>query len=183
MPPSQTQSIAAVLPYIHATEENDSSLRKYLSEVEHEIGLEEQLAQERAEHAKTRAALQQQTSTAQRIANERQIETALNNHPVIPEARNAVIKLLSLGQAGELEVDSKGKLRERAGVRGLEEVVGDYLKENPNFLLDKDGGSTRPPQLDRFNMSAKEKGQYIAKHGQDAYLKLPYSKPAPKPKK
>ena len=34
--------------------------------------------------------------------------------------------------------------------------------------------------LHRGGMSAKEKGLYIGEHGQDAYLRLPYSKPSTK---
>jgi hypothetical protein len=165
----------AVIATIHATEENDSSLRKYLSEVEHEIGLEEQLAQERAEHAKTRTALAYQTLAVQRVQNERQIESVLREYPAMtPAATRDVVNLLLHGDGGELEVDGKGKLRAKYDMRPLPDVVSDFLKANPKF---KDADSApAPPLLDKRTMTPKQIADYVEAHGQDAFHALPRSK-------
>jgi hypothetical protein len=162
-----------VLPFIHAEGDNIN-----FDKIEREVDLEFELKKERAEHERTRAALQAQTKASQQVVSERQIEIALQNHPeLIPEARDTVTKLLLLGEAGELELDSKGKLREKFGTRSLDELTQDYLKENPNFLGSGNAESARASSKpDRFRMTTKEKAAYISEHGQEKYLALPFSK-------
>jgi hypothetical protein len=167
----------AIVATIHATEENDSSLRKYLSEVEHEIGLEEQLALERAEHEKTRAALQEQTKASERITSERQIELALQAYPLSPKSAKTVVELVMKGDGGALELNAKAQLVEKFGPRRLPEFLQDYLKVNDHFLgTNEEGKKAGPPALDKRTMSAKAIADFIEKNGQAAFHALPSSK-------
>jgi hypothetical protein len=175
MSPSQNQSITAVLPFVNAAAEDSHEF----DQIQREVDLEYQLAQERQAHERTRIALAEQTNASQRIANERQIEIALQAHPLNPKAAKMVATLLLKGDGGELEQGKNGKLRDRHSLRSLDEVAADYLKENPHFSASHGQRQrTTGSALDRATMTTKQIADYIDQHGQEKYLALPYTKRA-----
>jgi hypothetical protein len=166
---------STILPFVHAEGDN---LNESFAQIEREVDAEFQLKQERAAHEKTRAALAAQTAASQHIANERQIERILQAHPNLTQKALAnVTALLLKGDAGELESDKNGKLREKFGTRSLDELTADYLRENPHFIGDGSAESaSAASKLDRAKMSTKQKADYISEHGQGKYLALPHGK-------
>jgi Tfp pilus assembly PilM family ATPase len=166
---------STILPFVHAEGDN---LHASFDQIEREIDLAFELKRERAEHEKTRAALAEQTTASQRIANEREIERSLRAHPNLnPKAAANVTKLILQGDAGELEQDKHGKLREKFGARNLDEVAADYLRLNPHFLGSGNADSAQgASQLDKRTMTAKQIADYVEAHGQDAFHALPRSK-------
>jgi hypothetical protein len=165
-----------ILPFIHA--EGDD-INASFDKIEREYELEQQLAQARADHEKTRAELQQQISAVQRVQSERQIEIALRKYPITPAAAKTVTELLLRG--GELEIGPNGKLREKTGMRDVDEVLSDLMKENPNFIPNGNAQSA-PPPLDKRTMTPKQIADYVEAHGQDAFHALPRS-PDPRQRK
>jgi hypothetical protein len=163
-----------ILPFVHA--EGDD-INASFNNIEREVDLAFELKQEREAHEKTRAALAEQTTASQRIANERQIERSLQAHSSLTQKAVAnVTKLLLKGDGGELEQGKNGRLREKFGARNLDEVAADYLRQNPHFLgSNEESKKAGGPALDRATMSAKEKGQYIEEHGSEKYFELPHT--------
>jgi len=169
-----------ILPSVHA--EGDD-INASFDKIEHEIDLAFELKQARAELAKTRDALAEQTKASQRIANERQIESVLREYPNLSAKAVAdVTKLILQGDGGPLEQGKDGRLREKYGLLELPEFTRNYVKRNAHLLGTGNTQQTAPAALDRATMSAKEKGQYIEEHGSEKYFELPLSKPVPKKK-
>jgi hypothetical protein len=164
---------STILPFVHAEGDN---LNASFDQIEREVDLAFQLKQERAEHEKTRAALQEQTSAVQRVHNERQVEIALQAHPLSPKAAKTVATLLLKGDGGVLEQGKNGKLRDSGSLRTLDEVAADYLKENPHLLGQNAEGKKAVPPLDKRTMTPKQIADYVEAHGQDAFHALPRSK-------
>jgi hypothetical protein len=164
---------STILPSVFAEGDNTN-----FDKIEREVDLQYALEQERAAHQQTRTALEEKTNAVQRAHHERQIERTLQAHPnLTPKALANVTALLLAGDAGELEPDKHGKLREKYGTRSLEELTQDYLKANPHFLGSGNAESARiSSKPDRFRMTAKQKADYITQHGQEKYLALPFSK-------
>ncbi len=168
-----------ILNHIHA--QADESMSESFDKIERELELENQLKSERAAHEKTRAALAAQTTAAQRLNQERQIEQLLQSESKLTtKAVATVTQLLLKGDGGELEVDGKGKLREKFGTRSLEELAQDYLKINPHFSGGEDSAISAAPKLYKAEMSAKQIADFINAQGRDAFHALPRSKPEKK---
>jgi hypothetical protein len=156
-----------ILPFVHA--EGD--------DINASFDFAVQLKQEQAAHQKTRDALQH-------VQNEREIESVLREeHPTITAKAVAdVTKLILQGDGGPLEQGKDGKLVEKYGTLQLPEFTRAYAKQNAYLLGTGNTQQSAPAALDRAKMSAKEKGQYIAKHGEEKYFALPCS-PDPRQRK
>ena len=175
---NRSESISTILPFVHADRDD---LNESFDKVEREVDLEFELKQTRADLKKTRSALAAQTAVSERISCERQIEAALQEYCLTPEAAKTVVKLVMKGDGGPLELNAKGQLVEKFGPRRLPEFLQDYLRVNDHLLgTDKEGKKVGPPALDKRTMSAKAIADFIEKNGQAAFHALPSS---PDPRK